>query len=294
MLGPGKRAIRVGADARLHHRTKGGGMSIVDLPGGGTIWYRRTGAGKPLLHIHGSAFGHKNFEKLTPFMEPHVEVIDFDLPGYGESRGTPADSIAGIAQQVHDFLTGIGETHIDIHGTSFGAMIALALAATHPGMVDRLVLSCFLARYDNAARMMRGTWKRAARESGMAAVADLTSVAGFARGFYDRPGAQDQLEAMRRAFSATTPEAFIAGTEAIERADLSAYAQHVRAPTLLLAGAEDNMTPFAPAPSGVGFSTVKDMIAGAALEILPDCGHYLVIEQPELAAGHIIGFLRGA
>ena len=154
------------------------------------------------------------------------------------------------------------------------------------------MLSCFLARYDNAARLMRATWKRAARDSGMQAVADLTSVAGFARGFYDSPGAEAQLESMRVAFSATTPAAFISGTESIERTDLSALAPRVRAPTLLLAGAEDNMTPFAPSGSGVGFSRVKDMIPGAAMEILPECGHYLVIEQPALAAERIAAFLQ--
>jgi 3-oxoadipate enol-lactonase len=266
-------------------------MSTIQLPGGEIIWYRRRGAGKPLLQIHGSAFGHRNFEKLTPWLERHVEVVDFDLPGYGESAGRPADSMAGIAEQVYQFLQSIGETSIDIHGTSFGAMIGLTLATSHPEIVDRLVLSCFIARYDNAARMMRGTWKRAARESGMEAVADLTSVAGFARSFYDRPEAQAQLQSMRTAFSATTPAAFIVGTEAIERSDLSGLAPLVRSKTLLLAGAEDNMTPFAPAPSGVGFNSVKDLIPEAVLHILPECGHYLVIEQPELAAQHITRFL---
>ena len=267
-------------------------MSIATLPSGETIWYKRTGAGKQLLHIHGSAFGHRNFEKLTPFMSPHVEVIDFDLPGYGESRGAPAVGMAGIAEQVHGLIGALGLERIDIHGTSFGAMIALTLAANHPDAVNRLVLSCFLARYDNAARLMRATWKRAARDSGMQAVADLTSVAGFARGFYDSPGAEAQLESMRVAFSATTAEAFISGTESIERTDLSPLAPRVRAPTLLLAGAEDNMTPFAPSGSGVGFSRVKDMIPDAAMEILPDCGHYLVIEQPALAAERIVAFLK--
>ena len=65
----------------------------------------------------------------------------------------------------------------------------------------------------------------------------------------------------------------------------------MRAPTLLLAGAEDNMTPFRPAASGVGFATVKDMIAGAELVVIPDCGHYLVIEQPERATQEIVHFM---
>jgi pimeloyl-ACP methyl ester carboxylesterase len=67
----------------------------------------------------------------------------------------------------------------------------------------------------------------------------------------------------------------------------------VRAPTLLLAGAEDNMTPFSPAASGIGFAQIRGMLPGAELEVLPDCGHYLVIEQPGRAAARIRGFLAG-
>jgi 3-oxoadipate enol-lactonase len=269
-------------------------MTLVNLPGGETIWYRKTGAGAPLLHIHGSAFGHRNFEKLTPFMEPHFEVIDFDLPGYGESRGIQRPGgMEGIAEQVYELIQAIGYGKVHLHGTSFGAMIGLTLAARHPDVIDRLVLSCFLCRYDKAARMMRSTWKRAARDSGMEAVADLTSVAGFARGFYERPGAEAQLASMREAFSHTTPDAFVAGTETIEGADLSPLAPLVKTPTLLLAGQEDNMTPFNPAASGYGFSQIKQALPDCRMETLPECGHYLVIEQPAMAADTIMEFLGG-
>ena len=266
-------------------------MAIAELKTGERIWYKRTGSGAPLLQIHGSAFGHRNFEKLTPLCARDFEVIDFDLPGYGESVGKPAGSMEGIADQVIGLLDATGIGCVNLHGTSFGAMIGLTLTARRPELVSRLVLSCFLARYDKAARMMRSTWKRAARDSGMEAVADITSVAGFARGFYERPEAEAQLQSMREAFSNTTPEAFIAGTETIERTDLSGYASKVVAPTLLLAGEEDNMTPFRPADSGVGFHQIVPMMPNARLEVLPECGHYLVIEQPELAAEKIKAFL---
>ncbi|WP_293897698.1 alpha/beta fold hydrolase [Phenylobacterium sp.] len=267
-------------------------MPLVNLQAAGeTIWFKTTGSGPPLLQIHGSAFGHRNFEKMTPLMAEHFAVIDFDLPGYGESQGRPRDSMEGIADQVFEFMHAAGLGKVNLHGTSFGAMIGLTLAARHPEVIEHLVLSCFLARYDNAARQMRATWKRAALESGMEAVADLTSVAGFARGFYDRPGAEAQLAAMRVAFSKNTPQAFIAGTETIERTDLSAYAPQVTAPTLLLAGQEDNMTPFKPADSGVGFSQIETLMPTARLTVLPECGHYLVIEQPELAAEAIVAFI---
>lgn len=267
-------------------------MPTVTLPNGATLWYKKTGAGAPLLHIHGSAFGHRNFEKLTPHMAAHFEVIDFDLPGYGDSHGGPKmNSMADIADSVHAFLVALGLPKVHLHGTSFGAMIGLTLAARHPEIIDKLILSCFLARYDNAARLMRATWKRAARDSSMDAVADLTSVAGFARGFYDTPGAQAQLAAMRDAFRHTQPEAFIAGTETIEASDLSPLLPQIKAPTLLLAGAEDNMTPFKPADSGVGFSQIQHLIPGSQLVVLPECGHYLVIEQPQAAAARIVEFV---
>lgn len=268
-------------------------MSTVELPGGASIWFRRQGRGAPLLQIHGSAFGHRNFEKMTPLMISHAEVIDFDLPGYGESHGgeAMATGMTAIAELIFEFIKALKIPRIDIHGTSFGAMLALTLAARHPEVINRLILSCFLARYDAAARMMRSTWKRAARDSGMQAVADLTSVAGFARGFYDLPHAEKQLASMREAFSRTTADAFIAGTETIERTDLTPLLSGIEAPTLLLAGAEDNMTPFALALSGVGMSRIKDLLPNCELSVLPECGHYLVLEQPAIAAKLIGDFL---
>jgi 3-oxoadipate enol-lactonase len=269
-------------------------MSTVTLPNGASIWYKKTGSGAPLLHIHGSAFGHRNFEKLTPLAARHFEVIDFDLPGYGESRGgTGGREMSDIADEVFEFIRALGYARVNLHGTSFGAMIGLTLAARHPEVIDRLIFSCFLCRYDQAAREMRGTWKRAARDSGMEAVADLTSVAGFARAFYDRPEAQAQLASMREAFSHTLPEAFIAGTESIERSDLSPLVPLIRARTLLIAGAEDNMTPFRPSPSGVGFSQIEKVIPGSKMVVLPECGHYLVIEQPEKVTQLIVDFMAG-
>ncbi len=268
------------------------GGDTVKLGSGASIWYRRQGSGPPVLHIHGSAFGHRNFEKLTPLMVHRYEVIDFDLPGYGLSRGGPTpEGMTGLADQVAEFVLALGYERLHVHGTSFGAMIGLTLAAYHQALIDRLVLSCFLARYDEAARMMRGTWKRAARDSGMEAVADLTSVAGFARRFYERNWAQEQLQSMRDAFSHTDPEAFIASTEAIERTDLSPLVGRVQAPTLLLAGDEDNMTPFNPAPSGVGMAQIATMLPDAKTAVIEECGHYLVIEAADRVAGLIAEFL---
>ena len=195
------------------------------------------------------------------------------------------------ADQVAEFVRALGLDRVHVHGTSFGAMIALTMAARHPDVIDHLVLSCFLARYDTAARIMRSTWKRAAYDSGMEAIADLTSVAGFARVFYEQDWADAQLTSMREAFSHTEAQAFVAATEAIERTDLSPLVAQVQAPALLIAGAEDNMTPYRPAASGVGMATIANALADCESVVLDECGHYLVIEQPQQAAALIKSFL---
>jgi pimeloyl-ACP methyl ester carboxylesterase len=267
-------------------------MATLTLPSGTTIWYEKQGNGPTVLHIHGSAFGHKNFERLTPVLTPTFEVIDFDLPGFGDSGPSGrGPGIEAMADDIADLIPALGYERLHVHGTSFGGIVALTLAAKHPQVIDRLVLSCFLARYDLAARIMRATWKRAALDSGMDAVADLTAVAGFSRSFYERPEATAQLERMRQAFLHNDPHAFIAATESVEATDLTPLAEKVKASTLLLAGDEDNMTPLDPAPSGVGFRQLMNLLPAAQLVVLPNCGHYLVLEQPDEAARHLTSFL---
>lgn len=267
-------------------------MSRITIASGTEIWHTSTGSGPPLLHIHGSAFGHRNFERLTPVVARDFTVIDFDLPGFGESGASKREtSIHAIANEVADLIQALGYERIDIHGTSFGGLVGLSLSSRHPDVVDHVVLSCFLARYDTAARVMRSAWKRAAIDSGMEAVADLTAVAGFSRSYYEQTGWEAQLASMRDAFSKNQPEAFVKATQAVEAIDLTEDAKQVKAPTLLIAGAEDNMTPFDPAPSGVGFSQLEHLIPNCEAVVLDRCGHYLVIEQPEETARLVRRFL---
>jgi pimeloyl-ACP methyl ester carboxylesterase len=60
----------------------------------------------------------------------------------------------------------------------------------------------------------------------------------------------------------------------------------------MIAGAEDHMTRLNPAASGVGFEQMRALRADAEIVLLPECGHYLVIEQPEGAGELIVEFLN--
>lgn len=258
-------------------------MGTLELSDGSVVWYQRQGTGPTIVNIHGSGFGYRNFAMLTPHLTDSFDVIDLDLPGYGQSTATGPLGVAEWAGHVAEFIERLigGPTYV--HGTSMGALVATTLAGDRPEALQGLVLSCCLFRYDNAARHMRHTWKRGATDSGMVQAADLTAAAGFSRGFYDRPDAVEILNRLRTAMSANEPESFVAGTESLEAMDLSGLLPRLPR-TLLLGGDEDQMTPPVPAASGVGFDTAVKTIPDAELHVLENCGHYLVLEQPERAA----------
>ncbi|WP_171063957.1 alpha/beta fold hydrolase [Actinomadura soli] len=266
-------------------------MGTLELSDGSVIWYERRGSGPTILHIHGSGFGYRNFAMLTPHLVGSFDVIDLDLPGYGESVANGPLGVAEWAGQLAEFIERLAGGPVHVHGTSMGALVATTLAARHPEVVKDLILSCCLFRYDNAARHMRHTWKRGALDSGMVQAADQTAAAGFSRAFYDRPDAAEILDRLRTGMGSNDPASFVAGTESLEAMDLSDLLPRLPR-TLLLGGDEDQMTPPVPAASGVGFDTAVKAIPDAELHILESCGHYLVLERPERAAEIIERFVR--
>ena len=90
----------------------------------------------------------------------------------------------------------------------------------------------------------------------------------------------------------TSPEVFVEITKAIERADLVPLLETITAPTLVVGGRFDIMTPIDVGPSGAGGRIIAERIPGAELVIL-DAGHTFLIEQPEESCRVIAEFLSG-
>src|SRR5690606_6541214 len=127
-------------------RPGGSGMQqhTVELSDGSVVWYQRGGSGPIIVDIHGTGFGYRNFSMLTPHMVDAFEVIDFDLPGYGQSTANGPIGVPEWAAYAAEFIRTVVGEPVHIHGTSMGAMVATILAAEHPDVVKDLVLSCCL------------------------------------------------------------------------------------------------------------------------------------------------------
>jgi pimeloyl-ACP methyl ester carboxylesterase len=100
------------------------------------------GAGpNPLLLLHGVHGTTQSWDPLVDAFNGAVPLIAYDQRGHGESSWpetgydvrTMADDAAAIALEL--------KTPIDVLGHGFGAAVALVLAAHHPHVVRRLVVS---------------------------------------------------------------------------------------------------------------------------------------------------------
>ncbi len=94
-----------------------------------SINYVRSGAGKPLILVHGLGSSRNAWSLNTPALAQHREVVLLDLPGHGASPAE-ADSgtIAGLARSFETWLDHEGLTGSDMVGSSMGARLVLEMA----------------------------------------------------------------------------------------------------------------------------------------------------------------------
>jgi pimeloyl-ACP methyl ester carboxylesterase len=96
------------------------------------------GSGRPIVCLHGVTSCAWVWHHVARGLREHGRVIAPDLRGHGDSGWAPHDAYRTVdhAVDVEAVLTGA----VDVVGSSWGALVAVALAARRPEMVHRLVL----------------------------------------------------------------------------------------------------------------------------------------------------------
>jgi pimeloyl-ACP methyl ester carboxylesterase len=107
----------------------------------GPLWAVQTGAGRPLVLLHGNGESHHIFDRMVPLLAPRHRLIGLDSRGHGRSpRGDGALTIARIADDTDEALEALGLDGVDVLGFSDGGNVALELALRHPGRAGSLVV----------------------------------------------------------------------------------------------------------------------------------------------------------
>ncbi|MFJ2900396.1 alpha/beta fold hydrolase [Streptomyces sp. NPDC087218] len=95
-----------------------------------SVAYERTGAGEPLLLLHGIGHHHQAWDPVLPVLAVERDVIAVDLPGFGVSPalpdGLPYD-LPTVVTVLGAFCAAIGVDRPHVAGNSLGGLLALGL-----------------------------------------------------------------------------------------------------------------------------------------------------------------------
>jgi 3-oxoadipate enol-lactonase len=211
-------------------------------------------------------------------------ILRFDTRGHGKSAAPRGPyTLPLLASDIVTLLDELGLSRVHFCGVSMGGLIGQYLAVHHPERIARLVLSNTAAKIGNAEKWDRRIGLVA--EAGMPAVFEEVVDGWFSAPFRDlHPPIVDSLA---RALKATAPEGYMGCCQALRDADLGQHLERVKAPTLVIAGTEDQATPMASA------QFLQHKIRGS--ELIPlRCGHLACAEAAAEFTDQLNRFLTRA
>ena len=258
------------------------------------IHYEDTGrADAPvLLLLHGFGASLQTWDAWAPVLARDHRVIRLDLPGFGLTGASPTRdySEARDLATLQRFADRLGLSRFALIGHSWGGKLAWALAAAEPGRVDALVL---MAPDGFAPPEQWGTkpYEVPAIMGLMPYSLPKPLIRPFVEAAFADPAAltdalvdryHDMLRApgVRQAILDRAQQTLY--TRPLERL------QQIQAPTLLLWGEQDRMIPSSNA------ALYAQVLPRSQTVVLPQLGHVLQEEQPEVGLAQVQAFLRAS
>lgn len=209
--------------------------------------------------------------QLSP-LAGRFRVIRYDHRGHGRSP-VPAGAYAieDLAADVLALLDRLGVDRAHVCGASMGGQVGMWLAAHAPQRVDRLVLCCTSPSFGPPEAWAERA--KVVRTEGTGAVADTVVARWFTPAFASEHA--EVVERFRAMIASTPPEGYAGCCDAVREADLAGDLAAIRAPTLVIAGAED------PAVPGERTKELREGIAGARLEVVDPGAHLSSVERAD-------------
>lgn len=224
--------------------------------------------------VHGAGMDHTIWALQTRYFAHHGRnVLALDLPGHGRSEGPPLDSVGAFADWLLRLLDVLKVERAALVGHSMGSLIALETAARQPTRVEALAL------LGTAVPMPVTDALMSAAAANDHSAFDMVTLWGLSRdgqvGGNRAPGLWMTGGGLRL-LERSAPGVIHSDLQACNAyADGLKAAEAVACPTVLVLGARDAMTPPRTAKA------LAEAIPDARTVVLEDCGHMMMVEQPD-------------
>ena len=247
---------------------------------GRKICYYDIGSGATLVLVHGLGGDADQWAFCFEALSATHRVIALELLGFGRSdKPNITYTITGFVEVLDGFLRALDIKRASLLGHSLGGWIVAAFALQFPDQVDRLILNdaCGI----NSGAIIPPVDLNISTHQHMRTM--LESM------FYDKSMVTDALVDLAYSLHLerndgptirSVLETFFKPDEKLDNSLSS-----MTAPTLLLWGDQDELTPLSLA------SNFARLIPGSRLDIIPECGHFPCLEKPAEFTRRVLEFL---
>ncbi|MDX2676680.1 alpha/beta fold hydrolase [Streptomyces sp. NY05-11A] len=281
------------AELTYHH-------TLRELPtADGVLRYHEAGEGPPLLLLHGSGpgvTGWRNFRHNLPTLARQFRCLVPEFPGFGVSDPTDRHPMLAAPRAVRALLDGLGLQQADVVGNSMGGVVALQLAIRKPELFRRIVtvggvganlFSPFPAEGLNLLTDFTDQPSREALVRWLHSMVHDTSLITeeLVEERWQQATVTATLAAARRMYGRDAMRAQMDAARASDQPPYWAMLHKVQSRTLLTWGRDDRVSPL-----DMALLPLRT-IPGAELHVLPDCGHWAMIEQKQAWESAVLAFL---
>lgn len=256
---------------------------------GARIRYVDRGQGPAVVLLHGFASSIENWLTVMPVLEQNHRVLAIDLKGFGWSDRPVGDySPRAQARMLKALMDERGIEKAALVAHSWGSSIALAFALDYPERVTRLALYDAWAYESQLPTMFHLARAKGLGEVLFAAFYGERPDERMQLAFYNPDAVTEQLaEDVERAMKRpATRAAALEAVRGMDFTELETHYREVKAPTLLLWGREDVVTPVS-----IGERLLREL-PRARLEIYPRCGHFPMLEAASQSTRDLAAFLE--
>jgi 3-oxoadipate enol-lactonase len=244
--------------------------------------YALTGDKEPVL-VFSNSLG-TDFSMWDPQMaelERSFRILRYDTRGHGQSSVTPGDyTIEQLGGDVLGLLDSLRLDRMHFCGLSMGGMIGMWLGVHASNRLNRLVLCNTAARI--GTQEMWNARIATVRKDGMKPVAAAVIERWFTPEF--RASFPEKVARAQQMLENSPPDGYGACCAAIRDMDQRDTVAQIKAPTLVIYGGKDPVTP------GSDAHFLKDRIPGAVEVELP-AAHLSNVEQAEAFTEAVRQFL---
>lgn len=242
----------------------------------------RKGSGEPLLWLHAAGGLNRGWTPELEALSEHYDVIAPVHPGWDDTAGLDQiDDIHDMVGYYSDFLDQLGLPRVNVAGHSIGAMFAAELAAARPDLVKKLVLTCPVGLWMDETPVT-DLFILMPNEIPAVIFGDLSNPV-IAQLF--KPPANEDEMAQAMYLQLTNFSAAGKFMWPIPDKGLKKRIHRIKAPTLIIWGDQDKLTP--PAYGPLFASKIKN----SQLVNIKGAGHMVPLENTQAWAAEVTAFL---